>query len=170
MTLAELLEMIVAARADGVPVTAVIETKHPNPRGADIEYRLAEMLAELGWDRADAPVGLISFAPAAVARFADLLPEVDRAFLIRSRFGSWQQGRLPSGARKVGVDVRQLRQDPDFVARARRQGNEVTAWTVNEPDDIRFCEALGITGFTTDYPDRVQEITGVGARQPEFSH
>ena len=25
-------------------------------------------------------------------------------------------------------------------------------WTVNEPEDIRFCRDLGVTGFTTDYP------------------
>jgi glycerophosphoryl diester phosphodiesterase len=170
VTLAELFEMIMAARADGIDVTAVIETKHPNPRGADVEYRVAAMLAERGWDGPDAPVRLISFAAAAIARLADLLPEVDRAFLIRSRFGSWRQGRLPSGARKAGVDVRLLRQDPDFVARARRHGNEVTAWTVNEPADVRFCQDLGVVGYTTDYPDRVQEIARFEVRERDFAH
>jgi glycerophosphoryl diester phosphodiesterase len=170
VTLAELLEMIMDARAQGVPVTAVIETKHPNPRGADVEYRVAAMLTERGWDGADAPVRLISFSSAAVQRFAEVLPEVERAFLIMGRFGRWQQGELPPGVRTVGVDVRLLRRDPDFVARARRQGNEVTAWTVNEPEDIQFCEDLGIAGFTTDYPDRLREIAESELRQRDFSH
>jgi glycerophosphoryl diester phosphodiesterase len=169
VTLAELLEMIVGARAGGIPVTAVIETKHPNPRGADVEYRVATMLADLGWDGPDAPVRLLSFAPPAIQRFAELLPEVDRAFLIRARFGRWQQGSLPLGARTVGVDVRLLRNDPDFVARARGHGNQVTAWTVNEPEDITFCEDLGVAGFTTDYPDLVHEIAEFEVRPREFS-
>jgi glycerophosphoryl diester phosphodiesterase len=68
------------------------------------------------------------------------------------------------------VDVRLLRTDPDFVSRARGHGNEVTAWTVNEPEDIQFCEDLGISGFTTDHPDRVQEIAAFEVRQRDFSH
>jgi glycerophosphoryl diester phosphodiesterase len=162
VTLAELLAMIVAARADGIPVSAVIESKHPNPRGADVENRVVAMLTELGWTGADAPVRLISFSRAAMQRYAELLPDVDRAFLIMTRFGRWQQGTLPPGVDTVGVDVRLLRKDPDFVARARGQGNLVNAWTVNEPADIQFCEDLGIVGFTTDYPDRVQEIAQFG--------
>ena len=41
------------------------------------------------------------------------------------------------------------------MARARAHGNEVHVWTANEPADIAFCRDLGVTGFTTDYPDRV---------------
>jgi glycerophosphoryl diester phosphodiesterase len=160
VTLAELLEMVMAARTRGIGVTAVIETKHPNPRGADVEYGVAALLTQLGWDAADAPVRLISFSPPAMHRFAELLPAVERAFLIMGRFGRWQQGRLPPGVRSVGVDVQLLRRDPDFVARARAYGNEVTAWTVNEAEDITFCAELGVVGFTTDYPDRVLEIAG----------
>jgi glycerophosphoryl diester phosphodiesterase len=57
-----------------------------------------------------------------------------------------------------------IKDDPQFVKRARRKGHDVHVWTVNDPDDIRFCRDLGVTGFTTDYPDRVAAILAEDAR------
>ncbi len=74
-------------------------------------------------------------------------------------------GRLPDGIDIVGVDHRLLRRDPDFVARARRCGNETHVWTVNEYADIAFCLDLGVTGLTTDYPDRVVDVLRGRSRQ-----
>ena len=67
--------MVREARDRGVPVSMVIETKHPNPRGADVEYRVAEQLAALGWDAPGSPVRVISFDQAAVERLGRLLPQ-----------------------------------------------------------------------------------------------
>lgn len=150
LTLAELMAMTDAARAAGVAVSLAIETKHPNPRALDIEDRLAEMLVELRWDTADAPVRLITFSLDALERFGRLLPEVRRGLLIEEDLASWRSGELPAGVTVVGVDLVLLRDDPGFVARARRHGNEVHVYTVNEPDDIRFCRDLGVSGFITD--------------------
>jgi hypothetical protein len=44
----------------------VIETKHPNDRGREVEERVAAMLAEFGWNQPSAPVRLISFSVKAV--------------------------------------------------------------------------------------------------------
>lgn len=162
VTLDDLLVMVQEARAAGVDVSLVIETKHPNPRAGEVEERVASMLAEFGWNRPGAPVRVISFSVEAVHRFRSLLPWVSRSFLIRRDLGPWRDGTLPEGVRMVGVDVRLLRQDPDFVARARRHHNKVNAWTVNDPEDIAFCLDLGVTGFTTDYPERVAEALAVG--------
>ena len=51
VTLLELMIMVRDARALGVPVRLVIETKHPNRRGFAVERRVAAMLADFGWDR-----------------------------------------------------------------------------------------------------------------------
>jgi glycerophosphoryl diester phosphodiesterase len=51
-----------------------------------------------------------------------------------------------------------IKEDPEFVKRSVQRGHQVHVWTVNEPDDVRFCRDLGVTGFTTDYPDRVASI------------
>ncbi|WP_375430891.1 glycerophosphodiester phosphodiesterase [uncultured Friedmanniella sp.] len=158
ITLAELLSMTMAARANGVAVSLVIETKHPNPRSLDIEDRLAEMLTEIGWDAAGSPVRVISFSLAALERLGQLLPALPRSLLVEFDLEPWRDGRLPEGVHVVGPELELLRADPGFVARARAQGNEVHVWTVNHPDDIRFCQDLGVTGLTTDYPDLVTEV------------
>lgn len=158
VTLAELLAMVQAARADGVAVTLVVETKHPNPRSLDIEDRLAEMLVERGWDGPDSPVRLISFSLAALDRLGELLPSLARSLLVQTDLEPWRDGHLPEGLRVVGPDLELLRDDPGFVARAHAHGNEVHVWTVNHPDDIRFCRALGVSCLTTDYPDVVTEV------------
>ena len=141
-----------------MPVRLVIETKHPNRRGFDVERRVAAMLADFGWDRSGAPVTVISFSLGAVRQLRFRLPALPRVLLVEHQLGRWSAGRLPEGIKIIGPDLELIKSDPGFVARAQAHGNEVHVWTVNSPDDIRFCRDLGVTGFTTDYPDRVAEI------------
>lgn len=155
ITLAELLAMVADARARGAEVSVVIESKHPNPRGLAVEDRVAGMLADFRWDRPGSPVGVISFSLAALARLGKVLPGLPRTLLVEDDLGPWVSGELPSGVGIVGPDLALVKQDPDFVGRARDHGNEVHVWTVNSPDDIAFCLDLGVTSLTTDYPDRV---------------
>ncbi len=154
ITLVELLDMIAEARARGVAITLNLETKHPNPRGLEIEDRVAELLADRGWDGADSPVRLISFSRAALARMREVLPDLRRTFLVSTLDGV-EDGVLPDGVAVVGPDIELLRADPGFVQRVRSHGNQVHAWTVNTPEDTVFCRDLGVTGFTTDVPDVV---------------
>lgn len=158
VTLRELMIMVRDARGDHVPVSLVIETKHPNDRGREVEERVAAMLAEFGWDHPGAPVRLLSFSVKAVRRFGWLLPGLERTLLIEDDLGRWRDGRLPDGVRVVGPDLKLIKEDPEFVERSVQRGHQVHVWTVNEPDDVRFCRDLGVTGFTTDYPDRVASI------------
>ena len=43
----------------------------------------------------------------------------------------------------------------DFVMEAHDLGLKVFVYTVNEPDDIKRMEDMGVDGVFTDYPDRV---------------
>lgn len=158
VTLHDLLIMVRDARTAGIKITLAIETKHPNPRHLEIEHRVAEMLADFGWDQPGSPIRLISFSQAAITELGRILPGLERTFLIQVTFGRWGTGELPDGVRIVGPDLALIKRDPDFVARARAHGNEVHVWTVNRAEDIRRCRDLGVTGFTTDYPDRVETI------------
>jgi glycerophosphoryl diester phosphodiesterase len=158
VTLRELMIMVRDARQDHVPVSVVIETKHPNDRGREVEERVAAMLAEFGWDEPSAPVRLRSLSVKAIKRFGWLLPGLERTLLIGDDLGKWRAGKLPDGVRVVGPNLMLIKEDPDFVSRSLQKGHQVHVWTVNEPDDIRFCRDLGVTGFTTDYPDRVAAI------------
>jgi glycerophosphoryl diester phosphodiesterase len=152
VTLAELFEMVSEARETGVGVSLAVETKHPNPRSLDVEDRLAAMLTDVGWDGGASPVRVITFSLDALERFGRLLPDVPRSLLLEKDLGPWRGGELPDGVSAVGLDLVLLRRDPGYVARARAHGNEVHVYTVNDPDDIRFCRDLGVAGFITDAP------------------
>lgn len=164
ITLAELLAMVDEARQRDVDVTLAIETKHPNPRGLDTEDRVAAMLADYGWTRAGAPVRIISFSMEALRKVGRLLPELERTYLQQFDFGDYETGELPDGIEAFGPDIAMLRADPDFVARAHRNGKQVHPWTLNEPDDIDFALSLGVDGLTTDFPDRALDRLNTPAR------
>ncbi len=155
VTLRELMEMVRDARREGVDVSVVIETKHPSRRSRDVEAKVASLLAEFGWHQPGSPAYPISFSLAAVKRFGALLPALPRTLLVDDDLGRWRSGRLPDGVRRIGVDINMIKEDVDFVSRANKRGNEVHVWTTNDPDDVEFCHRLGVTSFTTDYPDRV---------------
>lgn len=163
MTLVELLDMIATARANGIKVTLNLETKHPNPRGLDIEERVTQLLDQRGWCGQDSPVRIISFSLEALQRSGELLPNLRRTFLIQHNLKPVIYGDIPDGIDIVGPDLALLVNDPGFVDRAREHGNEVHPWTVNEPDQITFCRKLGVTGYTTDCPDRVVKTLGAQA-------
>jgi glycerophosphoryl diester phosphodiesterase len=120
--------------------------------------RVAEMLTTLRWDAPGSPVRVISFDKSAVKRLGYLLPALERTFLIEHQLGRWASGRLFDDVRVVGPDLRLIRDDPDFVARSHARGHRVNVWTVNEPEDIKFCRELGVDGYTTDHPDRVAAL------------
>ncbi|GAB3919672.1 glycerophosphoryl diester phosphodiesterase [Microlunatus endophyticus] len=168
-TLVELLDMIAAARNRGVRITLNLETKHPNPRGLEVEDRVAELLTERGWAGADSPIRVITFFPDALVKLREVLPQLRRTFLISdlSRAGD---GVLPDGVWIVGPDLERVREDPDWVGRMIAAGNQVHVWTVNTPADVRFCLDLGVTGFTTDFPDVVAEtLSREGSDIPQYA-
>jgi glycerophosphoryl diester phosphodiesterase len=163
VTLADLLAMVSAARNRGVPVDLVVETKHPNARGLDVERRVAAMLAGYGWDQPESGVRVISFDEHALEALGVLLPHLERTFLIQTTLGRWADGDLPEGVRIAGPDLRLLRDDPGYVERAHARGHAVHPWTVNTEEDLRFCLELGVDGVTTDDPDLCARILTAAA-------
>lgn len=154
ITLVELLDMIEAARGRGAKIFLNLETKHPTPRGLEVDQRTAEILIERGLDGPDSPIRMITFDAEALALLGRLLPNLRRTYL-RGEMDPVQDGRLPDGVTIVGPDIERVREDPGFIARARSHGNEVHVWTVNTADDTDYLRELGVTGFTTDFPDVV---------------
>ena len=162
ITLAELLDLVARARARGVDVGVAIETKHPNPRGLELEDRVPALLAPYDWTSAGSPVRLLSFSLPALERLGRLLPDLERTLLIERTLGEWAAGRLPAGVAVAGVDLRLLRADPDYARRLADHGERLNVWTVNSAADIEFCLDLGAHVISTDHPDRV--LASVRAR------
>jgi len=151
--LAELLDLVEQARDAGVDVHLAIEAKHPVPRDAEVEAAIAAELTARGWTGADAPVRMITFDATAVARMAELLPELPQTFLVDDA-ESWAEVPLRADI-AIGPGGRVLADDPDLVARVHAAGRECHVWTLNEPEHIRLALELGVDAVTSDFPDRV---------------
>ncbi len=107
-----------------------------------------------------------AFDPATLARVRALEPAV-RTMLLVGR-GRVEQARAQpadavrwareAGATDLGMDHRLI--DAGVVRAAREAKIRLSAWTVNEEDDIRRMADLGVDVIMTDYPDRAKRILG----------
>ncbi|MEU3456656.1 glycerophosphodiester phosphodiesterase family protein [Micromonospora sp. NPDC006766] len=155
LTLERLLDAVLAA---GRPVRLLIETKHPNRYGGDVERRLVTMLRRYGLAEPgpDDPVRVtvMSFSPLAVRRIRDLAPGLPTVLLLEVLPRWLRLGRLPFGTRIAGPGIALLRARPQLVPTLRAAGNQVYVWTVNEPEDLELVLAAEVDGVITDRPAR----------------
>ena len=47
-----------------------------------------------------------------------------------------------------------------MVSQMHKQGKKVFVWTVNEPEDVRFCNELGVDVIMSDKPALAREALG----------
>ena len=176
LTLRQLLELV---RSTPRPVGLAIEIKHPTRHGGRTEERLVEILGEfglLGGTRAQPAtaagaqlatrpaVRLMSFSAMSLRRLSRLAPDVDRVLLMGRLPPHLRDGHLPEGVRGTGIDLRIVRRDPAYVARAHARGNAVYVWTVNSPVDADLCVAAGVDALVTDVPGTLRaHLAGVDA-------
>lgn len=158
LTLESLLDLVKAHPG----VKLFVETKHPVRYGGLVEAKLIAMLARYGMARPkskeDSQVLMMSFSSRAVRRVrghTDTLPTV--LLLGQLSVTRWD-GDLPPYADYTGPGVHILRNDPEYVERARRHGHETYVWTVDEPDDVTLCAKLGVRFLATNSPAATREV------------
>ncbi|MFT4084502.1 MAG: glycerophosphodiester phosphodiesterase family protein [Nocardioides sp.] len=155
LTLQTLLE---TARDYDRRVELAIETKHPTRYGALVEKRLVEMLHRFGWERAGAPVRVMSFSFTAIQRLERLAPEVQQVQIFDKAM-NW-----PIIRRAIGPDwivaagIEMLREHPRLGPRIRKAGHELHVWTINEADDLDLCLSLGVAAVITDRPGYIKGL------------
>ncbi len=157
LTLRKLLETV-ADYPRRVEVS--IETKHPTRFGGLVEKRLVEMLTDFGWDKAGAPVRVMSFSFTALQRVERAAPEIELVQLL-DKAQYWPMLRRVVGDRWLmgpGIDL--LREHPKLARRISESGHEMHVWTVNTESDLRLCEELGVTAVITDRPAYLLETLG----------
>ncbi|WP_431843169.1 glycerophosphodiester phosphodiesterase [Calidifontibacter indicus] len=157
LTLRALIESLAAAPRK---VQLVVETKHPARQSAEIERSLARLLAEydlLDPETAPLQVRLMSFSSLAVGRFAKLMPRLERVQLIEGVQLPRFRNSLATGVKIAGPGIAILRRDRDFVARHHAHGNQVHVWTVDSPEDIALCLALGVDAIISNRPAVVRK-------------
>jgi Glycerophosphoryl diester phosphodiesterase len=52
----------------------------------------------------------------------------------------------------IAVNIEIIRSDHSFVLNQMRKGKQVIVWTVNDEDDLKLCQDLGVKAVITDYP------------------
>ena len=150
LKLEQLLDLAIKSKKD-----LVIESKHPVPTGGEIERAVHKLLKgrtkEI--DQSGIQIFLISFSLLAT---------------LRNKRSSYKSGYLVSKkilakfnpTDLIAVNIEIIRSDHSFVLNQMRKGKQVIVWTVNDENDLKLCQDLGVKAVITDYPARVRKILG----------
>ena len=152
LQLEQLLDLAIKSKKD-----LVIESKHPVPTGGEIERAVHKLLKNKNKskeiDQSGIQIFLISFSLLAT---------------LRNKKSSYKSGYLVSKkilakfnpTDLIAVNIEIIRSDHSFVLNQMRKGKQVIVWTVNDENDLKLCQDLGVKAVITDYPARVRKILG----------
>jgi glycerophosphoryl diester phosphodiesterase len=150
LKLEQLLDLAIESKRD-----LVIESKHPVPTGGEIERAVHKLLKNKSKEieQSGIQLSLISFSLLAT---------------LRNKKSSYKSGLLISKkylakfnpTDLIAVNIEIIRSDHSSVLNQMRKGKQVIVWTVNDEDDLKLCQDLGVKAVITDYPARVRKILG----------
>jgi glycerophosphoryl diester phosphodiesterase len=146
----QLLDLAIENKKD-----LVIEFKHPVPTGGLVEKLTHKLLAEKSSEikKSKITISLISFSYLATLR--NLRSGYQSAHLVQSKILS----RI-NPAPIIGPSIKLIRENPEFVASSIKNGKKVFVWTVNNDEDLRLCEKLGVSAVMSDNPARARKLLG----------
>ena len=153
MTIREFLSL---ALDSDKSLTLTIETKHVTKHHGLLEHKLNELLTELKLSEnrhERVKIVLMSFNPLAVSRFSKLNPLIPRVQLKERSYPFLHVYPNPGNPEIVGPGIELLTKNPSLITRFKEQGKKIFVWTVNSPQDMRFCLERGIDAIITNYPD-----------------
>ena len=148
--LEQLLDLAIKSKKD-----LVIESKHPVPTGGEIERAVHKLLKNKNKEinQSGIKIFLISFSFLATLRNKKSLYKsgylVSKKILARFN---------PTDLVAANIEI--IRSDHSFVLNQMRKGKQVIVWTVNDENDLKLCQDLGVQAVITDYPARVRKILG----------
>ena len=150
LKLEQLLDLAIKSKKD-----LVIESKHPAPTGGEIERAVHKLLKNKSKEieHSGIQIFLISFSLLAT---------------MRNKNSSYKSGLLISKkilakfnpTDLIAVNIEIIRSDHSFVLNQMQKGKQVIVWTVNNEDDLKLCQDLGVKAVITDYPARARKILG----------
>ena len=153
MTIREFLSL---ALDSGKSLTLAIETKHVTKHHGLLEYKLNDLFTEFKMNTNQherVKIVLMSFNPLAVLRFSRLNPLIPRVQLKEKSYPFLHLYPNPGKPEIVGPGIELLLKSPDLITKFKDQGKKIFVWTVNSPQDMRFCLERGIDAIITNYPD-----------------
>ena len=141
VTLNELLDLAISAKKD-----LLIETKHPNIFGGQIEHKVVELLksksAQINQARIE--VIVMSFSSFAIGRVKSKWDfcKVTKYYL-SARF---------SRRKILALNIDLVARYPSLVKKLQGRGSRIFIWTVNEKREFEICKALKVDGMITNFP------------------
>ena len=153
MTIREFLTLAIDS---GKSLTITIETKHLTKHHGLLEHKLNDLLTEFKMNANQhdrVKIVLMSFNPLAVLRFSKLNPLIPRVQLKEKFYPFLHLYPNPGNPEIVGPGIEMLLKRPDLITKFKDQGKKIFVWTVNSPQDMRFCLERGIDAIITNYPD-----------------
>ena len=153
MTIKEFLALAIDS---GKSLTLTIETKHVTKHHGLLEHKLSELLTQFKLDANQherLKIVLMSFNPFAVLRFSKLNLLIPRVQLKEKDYPLLHLYPNPGNPEIVGPGIELLLKRPDLITKFKDQGKKIFVWTVNSPQDMRFCLERGIDAIITNYPD-----------------
>jgi glycerophosphoryl diester phosphodiesterase len=153
MTIREFLSLSLDS---GKSLTLTIETKHITKHHGLLEHKLNDLLTEFKMNahqHARVKIVLMSFNPLAVLRFSKINPLIPRVQLKEKSYPFMHLYPNPGNPEIVGPGIELLLKRPDLITKFKDRGKKIFVWTVNSPQDMRFCLERGIDVIITNYPD-----------------
>ena len=153
MTIREFLSLAIDS---GKSLTLTIETKHVTKHHGLLEHKLNELLTEFKMNANQherVKIVLMSFNPLAVLRFYKLNPLIPRVQLKEKSYPFLHLYPNSGNPEIVGPGIELLLKRPELITKFKDQGKKIFVWTVNSPQDMRFCLERGIDAIITNYPD-----------------
>jgi len=151
-TLAEVLDW-----ASARDILVNVELKHDTSDLVALSLAVVRLVR--GRPRVAERVMLSSFEPKLLALCAALGRDVPRAFLFhaKQRFARTPVANLVAAAvSAVALHPERLLCSPDRVAAWRRTGRLLNVWTVNDVEEARDLDHLGVDGLITDDPAAIR--------------
>ena len=136
----------------------VLEFKHPVPSGGRVERAVHKLLKSKKDQIIASGIEITAISFSYLATLRNRLAQNDlyqTGLLINNKL----YARLnPTSIFAVNIDL--LKQNPNLGNKIKKNGGRLYIWTVNEVDDLKYCEKIGADAVITDYPAQARKALG----------
>jgi glycerophosphoryl diester phosphodiesterase len=139
--------------AKSAPIKLYIETKTVKSARRDFEQKVEEVLDEEGFDSF---VVVESFDVESLKRMKAINPNLKTALLVEHLTDATILLAKQVSASEIAPHHESV--TPPVVRRAHQAGLKVTAWTVDDPAEIKRLREANVDGIITNRPDLVKNL------------
>lgn len=154
MLFSDFLELAITFKKD-----LAIETKHPVPTGRKIETVILDELKKFERKIVESgiEISLMSFSWLAIESLSRIQMR-NTVMLLDGRKGRFLENR--SSAKTLGPSIEMIKERPEMIVTAKKDGKRLFIWTVDQPSDVEFCAKYGIDVIITNKPAQARKVLG----------